>query len=660
MYNIDCLGTRTTTEDSPISTTRAFTHSRQKEDRAPLNPSLRQVQKQYDRTSEEFVTAHWHLDHLKRKDLMQADVAPLAALLIGLAVPVNSVGVLPFEYLDAKSSYRLQALAMNALQLLKHVEFKSQLLESRRRLFFRPFPHLDEAQTLMNDVVSHLATSADYRESEFEVKLENAAFHVIELCHEALDYYQTYDWTFLMSVITLGYVTWIALLLRGYTSFQNPSASPRASTAVMPNSRLSLVSLVGFGAVLALICLYLVLQHAPWSYYGYCVFPWFFSSLWWIDTGPQRPDETRRRKSSDIAAFTLSLLGVEGLVLGYQHRQVFSLIFIALSAVLRQKDDENNTQWTLSCLTLSVFPLLPSEYGEHLYLVLGGGLGVLLYFQRLQDRRTSVSIQRTQCGLLLSAMFQLVLTMRYLESKTKPPKMLFLLNWIISLASIGLIVLFPWISSTKTHERVWTPSEIWSIICLGLTPVYLLLSISYEVLFWVSLCWCLTIWMNLETITTSVPSLSRDCRVAFCYLLFIKIGFFGTGNIASMSSFEISSTYRFVTVFSPFLMGALLVLKILLPMILATVAFQLITRSSITTHTSTTTGFRLFFLILAMCDVLSLHFFFLVRHEGSWKEIGNSISQFGIVNAQIVLIPLLYGIALLFVLSYGSSRAKDQ
>jgi len=67
-----------------------------------------------------------------------------------------------------------------------------------------------------------------------------------------------------------------------------------------------------------------------------------------------------------------------------------------------------------------------------------------------------------------------------------------------------------------------------------------------------------------------------DVRHAMVFLVLINAAFFGTGNIASVASFEISSVYRFTTRFNPFLMGGLLMLKVLIPMITVAVAFLLL------------------------------------------------------------------------------------
>lgn len=61
----------------------------------------------------------WKLSHLRRNDVNQADVTPLMATLIGIPIPVNSVGVLPIDYLDdEKGEWKAKALLTNAKQIL--------------------------------------------------------------------------------------------------------------------------------------------------------------------------------------------------------------------------------------------------------------------------------------------------------------------------------------------------------------------------------------------------------------------------------------------------------------------------------------------------------------------------------------------------------------
>jgi len=57
----------------------------------------------------------------------------------------------------------------------------------------------------------------------------------------------------------------------------------------------------------------------------------------------------------------------------------------------------------------------------------------------------------------------------------------------------------------------------------------------------------------------------KDARLAWLFLFFINVAYFGTGNVASVASFSVSSVYRLTTVFNPFFMGGLLIFKIMLP-----------------------------------------------------------------------------------------------
>ncbi|CAH1756898.1 3923_t:CDS:2 [Entrophospora sp. SA101] len=123
----------------------------------------------------------------------------------------------------------------------------------------------------------------------------------------------------------------------------------------------------------------------------------------------------------------------------------------------------------------------------------------------------------------------------------------------------------------------------------------------------------------------------------------LMIAFFGTGNVASLSSFSLSSVYRLTTIFDPFLMGALLLLKILIPFFIVSSVFSVINKSL------NLPAFSLFLLVLSTCDIMTLNFFYLVKDYGSWLEIGTTISHFVISNLFSLFMIILFGLSEILV-----------
>lgn len=127
--------------------------------------------------------------------------------------------------------------------------------------------------------------------------------------------------------------------------------------------------------------------------------------------------------------------------------------------------------------------------------------------------------------------------------------------------------------------------------------------------------------------------------------------------MASIASFEISSVYRFVTVFSPFLMTALLLLKLLIPFALVAVAYTYLNRAR---GIADQAGMML---ATALSALMALNFFFLVRTEGSWRDIGMSLSHAAIANSAVVFQLLMLGLAQVLLrrcpLPYGAAARRD-
>lgn len=102
-------------------------------------------------------------------------------------------------------------------------------------------------------------------------------------------------------------------------------------------------------------------------------------------------------------------------------------------------------------------------------------------------------------------------------------------------------------------------------------------------------------------------------------MLYILLCFFGTGNMASISSFNPSWTRHFITVFSPFLMTTLIIFKLSIPLILVGCASY-----------SLESEYRkpISLAVLFLGDCLSLPLMYCVTPYGSWLDIGSAISKF--------------------------------
>lgn len=200
------------------------------------------------------------------------------------------------------------------------------------------------------------------------------------------------------------------------------------------------------------------------------------------------------------------------------------------------------------------------------------------------------------------------------------------------------------------------------VIFLQFAPTFIILTISYEGLFYLAFYLCLFSWMRLEhqvynytsrsrrhttaSTTTVNPALAAaadhlnsslqsgnyralslsDARIALFFFFFLQSAFFSTGNIASVSSFSLDAVYRLVPVFDPFAQGALLILKLMAPFAVMSANFGILNRRLGVAPSA------LFMVVMAVSDVMTLSFFYMVKDEGSWLDIGTTISHFIIAS----------------------------
>ncbi|KAF6030698.1 PIGN [Bugula neritina] len=234
---------------------------------------------------------------------------------------------------------------------------------------------------------------------------------------------------------------------------------------------------------------------------------------------------------------------------------------------------------------------------------------------------------------------------------------------LLSQCASWIILILTWILPLAEEKAL---SLRGTTVVTGLFTLYLLMSTSYELWFLLCLILFLYCWNKKELSGSNLSSLSvdftsrsivehqismDDVRTSFIYLLSITLAFFGTGNIASLNSFEPASMFCFLTVFNPFSMAALLLLKVIIPFIVVACGFHIITSQTGTKQDG------VFLIILLMSDLMGMHFFMWVQDYGSWLDIGTSISHY-VITLVTTLVLIILSKFSQFIMTYCILPAK--
>ncbi|XP_006892790.1 PREDICTED: GPI ethanolamine phosphate transferase 1-like [Elephantulus edwardii] len=628
---------------------------------AGIKSSQKTSTQQFD---DEFLK-EWKLENLKRLDVNQADIAPLMASLIGVPFPLNSVGVLPVDYFNTTDLFKAESMFTNAVQILEQFKVKmTQKKEVTLSFLFTPFKLLSNSKQL--NLLKKARSYIKQRKYDEAVSL---CKELIGLALKGLSYYHTYDRFFLGVNVVLGFMGWTA-----YVSLfivKSHSDLVRDVRKVKEQSRLLPCGFVAIGLSLAS---FLLIQSSPWTYYVYCLLP---VPIWYAVL---RESQVIRGLVTSLRAFPLRhsvgalcvfILGIEVLVLSFFYRYMLTAGLIAFASwpfvtQLWTRAKITSLRWTFFSLLVAVFPLMPVVGRKpDISLVMYAGLLVLLLclfaitsLIRSKGNFVSEELLVPLLQMLSTALSMLVVSSTHHSLLRKEG--LPLRNQVVSWTVLASSLVVPLLSPSVLLQRLLN-------ILLSLMPTYLLLSTGYEALFPLALSCLMLVWIQMEqealrqsgvSCTQKLTSIEfpwnvdiaqfrqlclDDVRRAFFLVFFLMTAFFGTGNIASINSFDLASVYCFLTVFNRFMMGALMLWKILIPFILVMCAFEAV---QLTTQLPARS---LFLLVFVISDIMALHFFFLVKDYGSWLDIGTSISHYVIVMSISIFLVFLNGLAQLLM-----------
>ncbi|KAF4201424.1 hypothetical protein CNMCM8927_001605 [Aspergillus lentulus] len=689
---------------------------------------------------EDGFSSDWQLDHVYRHDVAQADIAPLMAYLADLEFPVNSVGELPLSFLDATDEQKAKALLVNAREILEmyHVKEREKMAKV---LHYEPYSGF--AETNIEDRLASIEELI--RQQDYTTAMKQSD-ELIKIALQGLRYLQTYAWLFLRTLVTAGYLGWIAFafttavdvyVLDGKIDVQRPPGL-----------------IITFASILVGLYSLLIFQASPITYYAYAFFP----VLFWEEVFARSRALAEGKKKlfsqflkSDTVKFALNIAAYLALlevmvstevpainaslrvsqVQSYYNRKVYTIVYLTATAwplLYGTGFVKTNfflcTTWALSCAAMSIFTLLPANKLEDITLTSVGGIIILLvgFLYIVFEKRLLVqtvpskdalsiadadgvsrAILGLQVGLVALAILVTRSSVASLQRKQGLPLGTQIAGWATLVAS--LVLPFAHVMRPRKHYLHRN-----MIIFLALGPLFIILTISYEGLFYFAIAITLFSWVQLEhrihqhskngstrnimsrddssprgnarnaaandyafntekalkeqistplAITAAEAAKQRekaaaaegkyrclilsDVRVCLFFLFLLHSAFFSTGNIASVSSFSLDAVYRLLPIFDPFSQAALLIFKILAPFALVSANLGFLTKRL------KLQGGSLFTVVMGIGDYMTLRFFWAVRDEGSWLEIGESISMFIIASALCVFVAGLEALSEVFV-----------
>ena len=202
------------------------------------------------------------------------------------------------------------------------------------------------------------------------LRLSPSPARLADSCHR-----RRYDWLLLRTLVTIGYLGFIAFLAQ--TILASSLALPPSSS-----SRFPIAAGLPIGAFTSL-CARFAVERAPSSHYPYAFLP----SAFWLavlrDPAPFAAlARTARTSTTSLARLCAStgavVLSLLALAYGYSDRRAFALIALGMGAVwpvsmlapgVRAARGTLLSRWAAAMAALAVFPLLPVEKGENLSVV---------------------------------------------------------------------------------------------------------------------------------------------------------------------------------------------------------------------------------------------------------------------------------------------------
>ncbi|KAL4474707.1 hypothetical protein ABPG72_002300 [Tetrahymena utriculariae] len=597
----------------------------------------------------------WGLTMKKRFDIDQSQLPSLISSILGLPIPMNNEGVLPLKLLDATEVYKANILLQNAYQLQTTYSKIQELVQERQKWFFTEYEHspkkilnfLSELKKQVDQIASKSedGKSATKEQNEELNRIISDTYVEIQNIRSGISYLKLYQKTLLQIAVALGYVSFMLLCFAVVFRYINTNQD-KENRIVQQNTvpfvkNFSLIITLCFTAF---ILLYLNVTQSKPVYYAYFGFPIFFSYQFYKHRHFMN-EGWGQNILKLICSYALIGLAGQCLMYSFFEREFISYNFLAISvfSLIHSKYSFGQItgpvlRWSLACILISIFPLLPPIQGVSDINYIFGFICITIttfyisFYHFKHELETSVkamTISILYCG-------GISLYLRTVASSTVP-YYIFAINWIILFSLVGSIVFL------NLHKNSDPQLRLYSLIVIMIN-LQLLFGISYDTLFILIFSFLLKTWVDHEkevsVLIQNKQILPYHFYTAFKFILIMNISFFGIQDLVSLGSFNYESITRFLVNLQEILTLVLMLFKLSFPFLCGASAFIVVCKLAY--KQLSTIG--LFMLSIIFAEIMTINFFFMIRTEGTWQEKGSSVARFVISS----LLTLLY-VSLFFI-----------
>ncbi|RDD45993.1 GPI ethanolamine phosphate transferase 1 [Trichoplax sp. H2] len=617
------------------------------------------------------LASEWKLLGYRRLDIKQIDIPPLMSSLLGIAIPINSMGILPISYLNASKSYIAESTIVNAKQLVAQFE-----MQRKNKSAGTIFHFLRHYRPLQGDTTSKWVSKLEnlHKHGDFEEVIRSSKT-LARLALEGINYYHTYNRAVISASVMAGLTGWIIYVLlfivKTYTSLE----SSRLKLATVNKSQSKRINLVFTLFYVGVFTILIVEKSSPtyFAYFGILLFLWnrvinqhenIYNLAKYLLTSSLC--------SKAIFSALIAILSSELLAISFNNRRTLTLAFICLgfwplTTSLIRKDKFLVGYWLLSCISIGIFPSLPPIEGiaKYGYVFMTGAVtGVIGIYLYIRHNRVKSSIIGFQILLAVIAIYVVNSTAKAKEDYFTIPVLNLYLSWFI----LGKFVQF-WLQIARNCCKLLHINTVAQLkrVILRNKLYYTAIEPSNSSRTYLEHIFVIndnltSIFFENGTPKTMKKLLDHDVenfkklqmshlRIAILFLLFTTTAFFGITNIGSLNSLDPAPTYCFLVVYTPLAKVILYICKISIPFVLIIAAVRSL-------QLSLQFSLKCIFLIMVcLTDIISMHQFLHVSDQGSWVEIGTSIAHYLIAMVVMAALILLSGLTNI-LLSYSPYYRK--